>query len=263
MPPSFQPMFLRNLFARMTGKEVALKGGLTTAGIVRVGSTVRRPVTEKSAFAHDLLRYLENRGFDGVPRFLGIDDKGRAMLTYIHGDVHRQIGGFQKEQWVACARRLRLFHDATADCELKGQCEVICHGDPGPPNFVFRDGLPFGLIDFDSAHPGRREADVGHAAWMWLHIGNHKLDPEEQGSKLVDFVAAYDPAATWNPLELVLQAQQRVLAKLPRGLSLKWSYVKTWAQACVHWTWHNRDGISAGIAMRSGNSPREHSVKRA
>ena len=247
-------MFLRNLFDRVTGKELALKGGLSTAGLVRVGDTVRRPLTEQSAFAHGLLRHLERRGFDGVPRFLGIDDKGRAKLSYIHGEVHHQIGGFQKEQWVACARLLKLFHDATADCELKGECEVVCHGDPGPPNFVFRDGLPFGLIDFDSAHPGRRETDVGHAAWMWLHIGNHKLDAEEQGSKLVDFVTAYDPAATWNPLELVLQAQQRILARLPNGISLKWSNVRSWARQCRHWTLRNRDKIGAGIAMRSGNS---------
>ena len=247
-------MFLRNLFDRVTGKELALKGGLSTAGLVRVGDTVRRPLTEQSAFAHGLLRHLELRGFDGVPRFLGIDDKGRAKLSYIHGEVHHQIGGFQKEQWVACARLLKLFHDATADCELKGECEVVCHGDPGPPNFVFRDGLPFGLIDFDSAHPGGRETDVGHAAWMWLHIGNHKLDAEEQGSKLVDFVTAYDPAATWNPLELVLQAQQRILARLPNGISLKWSNVRSWARQCRHWTLRNRDKIGAGIAMRSGNS---------
>jgi hypothetical protein len=52
-------MFLRNLFDRVTGKELALKGGLSTARLVRVGDTVRRPVTERSALAHDLLRHLE------------------------------------------------------------------------------------------------------------------------------------------------------------------------------------------------------------
>jgi len=255
MPASFKPVFLRlrNVLDRMIGKEIALKGGLATTGVVRVGDTVRRPVTERSAFVHDVLRHLELRKFDRVPRFLGIDEKGRAILDYISGTVPHEISVFQKEQGVAGAKLLRLFHDATVDCELKGECEVICHGDPSPENYVFRDGMPFGLIDFDLAHPGKRQEDVGYAAWRWLHIGNDKLSAEEQGASLVDFVAAYDAAATWNPLELVLQAQCDLVARLPKGA--KWALVKTWAQACMDWTERNREGIAAGIAMRSDNSP--------
>jgi Phosphotransferase enzyme family len=251
MPASLQPVFLRlrNVLDRMTGKEVALKGGMSTPGVVRVGDTVRRPVKERSAFVHDVLRHLELREFDRAPRFLGIDEKGRAMLTYISGTVPRQVGGFQKEQCFAAARLLRLFHDATVDCDLKGEYEVVCHGDPAPGNYVLRDGMPFALIDFDGAHPGRREEDVGYAAWMWLHIGNRKVAPEEQGSNLVDFVSAYDAAATWNPLEAVLQAQYATVARIPN--SFKWANIKAWAQACLAWTYRNREGIAAGIAMRS------------
>jgi hypothetical protein len=120
---------LRNAFDRLTGKEVALKGGMGTPGVVRVGDTVRRPLKEESAFVHDVLRHLELREFDRAPRFLGIDEKGRAILTYISGTVPRQVGGFQKEQWLAAARLLKLFHDTTVDCDLKGECEVVCHAD--------------------------------------------------------------------------------------------------------------------------------------
>src|SRR6185436_5820161 len=255
MPMALQPVFLRlrNVLDRMIGKEVALKGGLATDGVVRVGDTVRRPVTVRSAFVHDVLRHLELRKFDRVPRFLGIDEKGRAILSYISGTVPHGINVFQKEQWVAGAKLLRLLHDATADCGLKGECEVICHGDPSPENYVFRDGLPFGLIDFDLAHPGKRQQDVAYAAWRWLDIGNNKIPPEEQGARLVEFVAAYDAAATWNPLELVLQAQYELLERLPR--EVKWALVKTWAQACIDWTEGIREGIAAGIAMQSDNSP--------
>jgi aminoglycoside phosphotransferase (APT) family kinase protein len=237
----------------MIGTEIALKGGFHTVGVVRVGDTVRRPMTEKSAFVRDVLRHLELREFDRVPRFLGIDERGREVLTYIDGTVPHTLGEFRKEQWAAGARLLRLLHDATVDCELKGECEVICHGDPSPTNYVFRDGMPFGLIDFESAHPGKREEDVGYAAWRWLYIGNEKLAPEHQGSKLADFVSAYDAAATWNPLEMVLQAQYELVARLPKGA--KWTVIKTWAQRCMDWTERNRDSIAAGIAKRSGNSP--------
>lgn len=223
---------------------------MTTPGVVRVGDTVRRPVNDNSAFVHDLLRHLEVRGFDRAPRFVGIDEKGRATLTYIPGTVPRQVGGFRREQWLAAAKLLKQFHDATADCDLKGEHEVVCHGDPGPGNYVLRDGMPFALIDFDGAHPGTREEDVGYAAWMWLHIGDRKVAPEQQGSNLVDFVAAYDAAATGSPLEAVLEAQKATVARIPN--SPRWTAIKAWAQACLAWTWRHREGIAAGIAMRSG-----------
>lgn len=246
-----QLMFLRmhNFLDRLSGKEVALKGGISTSGVVRIGDTVRRPLKGKSAFVHDVLRHLERQGFNHAPRFLGIDDKGREILTYVSGTVPQQVGGFEKEQWLAAARLLRLYHDTTTNSELRNECEVICHGDTAPGNFVFRDGMPFALIDFDGAHPGTREEDVGYAAWMWLHIGNPKVAPEEHGVNLVDFVSAYDSDATWNPLEAVLEAQKACVARIPN--SIKWSMIKAWAQGCLRFTYRHRDRIAAGVVMRS------------
>jgi hypothetical protein len=261
MPASRQPLFLRlqNLLDRRNGQEVALKGGMSTPGVVRVGDTVRRPLKDTSVFVHDVLRHLERKDFDRAPRFLGIDEKGREMLTYISGNVPQQVGGFQKEQWLAAARLLKRFHDATTDCECKGECEVICHGDPAPGNYVLRDGMPFALIDFEAAHPGKREEDVGYAAWMWLHIGNRWVAPEEQGSNLVDFVAAYDPAATWNPLRAVLEAQKACVDRIPN--SFRWALIKAWAKGCLGWTYRHRGRIAAGIAGRTEDSVGQRSAQ--
>ena len=70
MPASLQPRFLRlrNALDRLSGKETALKGGMTTSGVVLVGDTVRRPVKKNSVFVHDVLRHLELRG---LPQQLG------------------------------------------------------------------------------------------------------------------------------------------------------------------------------------------------
>src|SRR3712207_5352286 len=66
-------------------EEVSLKGRRTTEGVVRAGTTVRRPVGAHSGLAHQVLRLLETRGFEGAPRFLGIDGKGREILSFLEG----------------------------------------------------------------------------------------------------------------------------------------------------------------------------------
>jgi hypothetical protein len=52
---------------------------------VRVGDTVRRPLTPDSERIHRLLRHFESCGFDGAPRFLGIDARRREILSFIDG----------------------------------------------------------------------------------------------------------------------------------------------------------------------------------
>jgi hypothetical protein len=82
--------------------EVPLAGGDVTEGVVRVGDTVRRPVGPHSQLVHSLLAHLESVGFDGAPRFLGIDRSGREVLSYIHGEV----AGRPRPPWIADETRL-------------------------------------------------------------------------------------------------------------------------------------------------------------
>ena len=130
----------------------SLTGGRITKGVVRIGDTVRRPVSPKTPFTVELLRLLE--GLDSVPRYLGQDDEGRDILTYLDGWVPARYGRWTDEQVAAVGRLLRAFHDATRGSRLAGHHDVVCHHDPGPTNFVFRDGMPAALIDFDTAEPG-------------------------------------------------------------------------------------------------------------
>src|SRR5213078_4997821 len=101
----------------------------------------------------DLLRHLEGSGFAGAPRFLGIDERGREVLSFIEGDVPDDIRpDYPEETLREAALLIRAYHDATAGFAA----EVVCHNDLGPPNTVFRDGSPVALIDFDAAAPGAR-----------------------------------------------------------------------------------------------------------
>ena len=71
--------------------EVSLAGGVTNK-VVRVGDTVRRPSNASSPLMRDVLRQLERAGFDAAPRWLGVDEQGRDVLSWIDGDTHTDRG---------------------------------------------------------------------------------------------------------------------------------------------------------------------------
>jgi hypothetical protein len=166
--------------------ETPLVGGNLSA-VVRVGDTVRRPLRPWSVAVHGLLRYLEARGFDGAPRFLGVDDRGREILTFIAGEVGAYplpAYMWSDESLVGMARLLRRLHDATlgyvAPAGMTWQFaypdparhEVICHNDVAPYNTIFVDGRPRAFIDFDTAGPGPRVWDVAYAAYTFVPLAS-------------------------------------------------------------------------------------------
>jgi Ser/Thr protein kinase RdoA (MazF antagonist) len=225
---------------RMPDVEVPLTGGRSTTGVVRLGDTVRRPASSRSPFIRHVLRHLEAREFSGAPRFLGVDEGGRDILSYVPGVVPAELGEVDESQCIAAARLLRELHDATTDCELKGSGEVICHGDPSPCNCVFVEGVPRAFIDFDDAREGDRADDLGYAAWLWLDFGNGELSAEDQGRRLAEFALAYDPRARWDVPGMVLAAQERVIQR-PGAPSA----TREWAGECKVWTLDNLSRIRA------------------
>ena len=142
-------------------------GGRYTPGVVRVGGTVRRPSSEASGFIRILLTHLENVGFHGSPRYLGLDEGQRDILSYIPGWVPEKFQKFTNEQIGSVGALLKRFHQATKGCHLVGTKKVICHHDPGPNNTVFQNGEPVAFIDFDFAAPGDPIEDLGYMAWSW------------------------------------------------------------------------------------------------
>lgn len=66
--------------------EEALTGG-NVSNVYRIGDTVRRDVKAEGTKIHKLLKHLENKGFTSAPTFLGVDEKGREILTFIEGEA--------------------------------------------------------------------------------------------------------------------------------------------------------------------------------
>jgi len=136
-----------------------------TEGIVRVGNTARKPPSENPEFVHRLLIHLEQVGFHGAPRFLGVDEKGRDIFTFIEGFTY--VEWFDEvlsdAKLAAIGGLLRAFHDATDGTPLVTRQEVVVHNDAGPFNMVWVDERPVALIDFGAAKPGDRFEDLGYA----------------------------------------------------------------------------------------------------
>ena len=97
--------------------EEMLTGG-NVSNVYRSGDTVRRELKPDSTKIHKLLKHLENKGFSYAPKFLGIDDKGREILSFIEGEA----GNYPLKEYMwsndvlkEIAKMLRLYHDAVSD----------------------------------------------------------------------------------------------------------------------------------------------------
>ncbi len=65
-------------------REYSLRGG-SVSGVARVGDTVRRRAGVRAGFVHELLGFFQRSGWSGAPRFLGFDERGREILSFIDG----------------------------------------------------------------------------------------------------------------------------------------------------------------------------------
>ncbi|MCP2357529.1 hypothetical protein HD597_004549 [Nonomuraea thailandensis] len=175
--------------------EIPLAGGDVTEGVVRVGDTVRRTIGPNAPLVHALLRHLEEAGFAGAPRFLGVDAAGREVLSFVPGEV----AGRPRPSWLADEGRLasvgrlvRAYHEAVAGFAVPDgvepglgladppglppeppyAVELVGHMDYTPDNIVFRDGEAAALIDFDIARPVTRVDELFNAMLYWAPLGD-------------------------------------------------------------------------------------------
>ena len=162
--------------------EEILTGG-NVSNVYRSGDTVRRDLKEDSPQIHQLLKHLEKKGFSYAPKFLGIDEKGREILTFIEGEA----GNYPLKEYMwsndalkEIAKMLRLYHDAVSDFPIKESWqpidntpqpfEVLCHNDFAVYNIIFNHEKPVGIIDFDLVAPGPRLWDIAYALYTCVPL---------------------------------------------------------------------------------------------
>lgn len=160
-----------------------------------VDGTVRRTMRPWSPAVHHLLKHLEAVGFAGAPRFLGIDDYGREILSYLAGQTigdsrpwpswpHSDAALDDIGAWV------RVYHCAVADYTPPSGAlwregaawqpgMVVAHGDAAPYNAVWNSRGLVGLIDWDMAGPTLPEQDLAWIVFSWTPLHARQLVTEE------------------------------------------------------------------------------------
>ena len=148
--------------------------GNVTAGVVRIGDTVRRPAGPWTAAVDALLLHLEAVGFTGAPRALGTDAQGRQVLEYVRGEVGDPDGSYTDPDLALIGRMIADLHAACAEFTPSPDAgwnvvirpdreDLVCHHDLAPWNLV-RAERGWVLIDWDGAGPGSRLWDLAYAA---------------------------------------------------------------------------------------------------
>jgi hypothetical protein len=245
-------------FRDVDADEIPLPGGDVTEGVVRVGSTVRRPMGEHSPVVHGVLRHLEAVEFDGSPRLLGIDDRGREVLTFVEGEV----AGRPWPAWVAdesralsVARLVRRLDDALVPLGIPEGYEdsarqdgspapvgptpsFLGHRDVTPENVVFRAGQAHALIDFDFVRPSSRVDEVVSlltwwAGWMAPQDRNSVLrpiDPADRGRRLVDAYGLTMEDREWVVPVAISTAQRAWFSMRDRAERLGGGWRRMWSE---------------------------------
>jgi serine/threonine protein kinase len=200
-------------------EAIPLEGGRTTAGVVRIGDTVRRATNPNSPFVHELLEHLEHAGFDAAPRFLGLDEEGREILSFHEGRVPPELQPDHDDNVLrAAAALIRRYHDAVAGSPLAGDAEVVCHNDLSPVNCVFdQRGLPAVLIDFDIAAPGARLRDLAYALFLWLELCDDGPSLQEQARRTRVFFDAYGNGVPTGLVDAILAIQRETAGRRMAG----------------------------------------------
>jgi hypothetical protein len=238
--------------------------------VVRRGATVGHPVPPWTPAVHALLDHLRHTGFRYAPRVLGVDG-GQEVLTYIEGESGAD--GWAKvvdeRGLVAAGRLLRAYHDAvtgwrpepppvwfTGRSGTGGPGELVCHGDFGPWNIVWRGTEPVGLLDWEYAHPAPPRHDVAYAleylapfrddgtCRRWVRYPG----PPDRRRRIELFATAYGLSSVDGLVDEVIAVQREVLARVerlaavghPRQVALVAAGERARLQGSIDWSEANR-----------------------
>jgi aminoglycoside phosphotransferase (APT) family kinase protein len=128
----------------------------------------------------------------------------------------------------------------------------MCHNDWTPTNAVIRDGVPYGMVDFDATAPGLRLRDLGYSAFTWLDLDNPDYSGDEQVRRLSVFAEGYG-LASCSVAQIAAYAVARQTSLAVLGRMHGKIEMADWAASAASWTVLNvTERMSpTGYALRS------------
>ncbi|QZY30413.1 aminoglycoside phosphotransferase family protein [Nocardioides coralli] len=218
---------------------------LVDGDVTVVDGLVLRPERPWTAAVHALLAHLRAQGLTCVPEPVGVRD-GVEAVTYLEGDAGQSAFRHQYDEsgLRSAAVLLRAVHDAATGFVAPDPsvwsfppvpgATTVCHGDPGPWNFVWRDGEAVGLIDWDHASPAPVVQDVAYALDTFAPFRPDEVVLTEHGfpeapdraARVRAFASAYGLEDTTGIVDRVIERQQQTVERV---LSLADRRIEPWA----------------------------------
>jgi aminoglycoside phosphotransferase (APT) family kinase protein len=157
-----------------------------------------------------LLTYLQEIGYSSSPRFLGVDEEGRDIFEFIPGEMTTHPSERDEAAYAAGGAMLRHLHEATAGHPLAGARQCVIHGDPGPFNTIFQDGMPRAFIDWDGARPGAWMFDLAYLAWTWCIQSVGRVPVRDQARHLRELRDGYGRGDADTLLRAIVRRQRHI-----------------------------------------------------
>lgn len=172
--------------AHTSEHEEQLTGGNTAESVVRLGSTVRKPVTPSTSAVQSFLTHLRAAGFEAAPEVFGLDEQGRQVLEYVPGPLWHNSRTHTQTDLRRVGAIIRALHQAAVSFQVPEEAQwnthyqlnkqdIICHNDLAPWNLVCGPDR-WVFIDWDAAAPATRLWDL---AWSSI-----SFPPFERGCDL-------------------------------------------------------------------------------
>jgi aminoglycoside phosphotransferase (APT) family kinase protein len=141
-----------------------------------------------------------------------VEDSGLTSFARLLRTYHNAVAGFRPPRGLVWS---------SGEAEPRDD-EVICHGDFGPWNIVWRGEHPVGILDWDYARPRPRLHDIAYAleyvapfrddaeCLRWLR---YPAAPNRR-HRLELFATAYGLTSTTGLIDAVIDVQRNVIEQV-------------------------------------------------
>lgn len=202
--------------------EVPLTGGEVNE-VVRVGDTVHRTAGEWTPSVQRVLAHLRGVGFDLAPVPMGIDARGREVVSWLPGTTGalpwppvllREEGVHEVAAAVVhLDEALRTYEGRPDDVWRHGGVPgagstTLRHGDLGLWNTVWQGDRLTGIIDWDYLEPAPPLWDLAQLCWYVLPVrptrwAEHGFDAEPDLDRRLSVVAEHARCRPRDLLEVL------------------------------------------------------------